>query len=404
MVRPLDGVRVLDFTRVLAGPHATRALADLGADVIKLEPPDGDLTRFSNPRINGLATYFVQQNIGKRNISIDLATPRGVEVAAALADRSDVLVENYRTGVMERLGLGPTTLRTRNPRLDLRLRSPDMARPARGSIAGRMPRWSARRRVDEVAVGCARRRLRQRSGKPCRRVHGEGSDRRRAGGAVRARADGPGRVDRRVDGRDDAVRQRAPPRSAVGRRRPTGVVRSFAPGDYLVFTVADGSHVVVSGHPAERGTFELFLRSLGLEQLADDPRFTDVADRLANLEALRELLLEAAVTIPDAAAFEERFAAHRLASGRVRSARELAESEWAAARGAVVAVPDRAGGTIRIPNSPWHFSEAEVGVRGEPRYRGEDNRAVLADVLGYDDATIDELEAEGVLSSRLPQR
>ena len=60
--------------------------------------------------------------------------------------------------------------------------------------------------------------------------------------------------------------------------------------------------------------------------------------------------------------------------------------------------------TIRIPNSPWHFSDAEVGVRGEPRYRGEDNRAVLADVLGYDDATIDELEAEGVLSSRVPQR
>ena len=93
-------------------------------------------------------------------------------------------------------------------------------------------------------------------------------------------------------------------------------IRSFAPGDYLVFTVADGAHVVVSGHPAERGTFELFLRSLDLEHLADDPRFADVADRLANLEALRDLLLEAAVTIPDAAAFEERFAAHRLASGR----------------------------------------------------------------------------------------
>ena len=75
MAGPLEGVRVLDFTRVLAGPHCTRMLADLGADVIKVEPPAGDLTRFAAPRVNGLATYFVQQNVGKRNVSIDLSTP-----------------------------------------------------------------------------------------------------------------------------------------------------------------------------------------------------------------------------------------------------------------------------------------------------------------------------------------
>ena len=103
MARPLDGVRVLDFTRVLAGPHATKALVDLGADVIKVEPPDGDLTRFATPKVNGLATYFVQQNTGKRNVSIDLRAPRGVELAGELADHCDVLVENYRTGVMQRL-------------------------------------------------------------------------------------------------------------------------------------------------------------------------------------------------------------------------------------------------------------------------------------------------------------
>ena len=86
----------------------------------------------------------------------------------------------------------------------------------------------------------------------------------------------------------------------------------------------------------------------------------------------------------------------------MRSARDLADSDWAADRGAIAEVSDRGDGTIRIPNAPWHFSGAEVGLRGQAKYRGEDNRAVLADVLGYDDATIDGLEADGVLSSRVP--
>ena len=82
MTAPLEGIRVVDFSRVLAGPHCTRVLSDLGAEVIKLEPPAGDLTRFASPRVNGLSTYFVQQNAGKRNISVDLSTPQGQELAA----------------------------------------------------------------------------------------------------------------------------------------------------------------------------------------------------------------------------------------------------------------------------------------------------------------------------------
>src|SRR5262249_51120771 len=114
---PLSGIRVLDFSRVLSGPHCTRMLSDLGADVIKLQPPDGALTRYASPRVNGLSASFVQQNSGKRNVSIDLASPRGVDVATALAGTCDVLVENYRAGVMERLGLGVAALTERFPRL-----------------------------------------------------------------------------------------------------------------------------------------------------------------------------------------------------------------------------------------------------------------------------------------------
>ena len=117
MASPLHGIRVLDFTRVLSGPHCTRMLHDMGADVIKIEPPAGDLTRFSSPRRNGLSTYFVQQNAGKRNVSIDLATPEGVAIVLELVDHADVLVENYRPGVMKRLGLSAEVVRARNPKL-----------------------------------------------------------------------------------------------------------------------------------------------------------------------------------------------------------------------------------------------------------------------------------------------
>ncbi|MFM7757081.1 MAG: CaiB/BaiF CoA transferase family protein, partial [Actinomycetota bacterium] len=114
---PLQGIRVLDLTRVLAGPHCGRMLCDLGAEVLKIEPPDGDLTRFSSPRVGSLATYFIQQNAGKKCLSIDLSTPEGAEILKKLVEVSDVLVENYRAGVMDRLGLGYDELSKRQPQL-----------------------------------------------------------------------------------------------------------------------------------------------------------------------------------------------------------------------------------------------------------------------------------------------
>ena len=92
-------------------------LCDYGAEVIKVEPPEGDLTRFTSPRVGSLSTYFIQQNAGKKCISIDLSTMRGAEIFRGLADASDVVLENYRPGVMDRLGLGYESLSSTNPRL-----------------------------------------------------------------------------------------------------------------------------------------------------------------------------------------------------------------------------------------------------------------------------------------------
>ncbi len=115
---PLSGIRVLDFSRVLAGPAASLALADLGAEVIKIEPPGGgDDTRAFPPFSDGHSVYFLGINRGKKSIVIDLKSADGVTLAKDLAAKCDILIENYRPGVMDRLGLGYETLAAINPRL-----------------------------------------------------------------------------------------------------------------------------------------------------------------------------------------------------------------------------------------------------------------------------------------------
>ncbi len=114
---PLAGIRVLDFTRVLAGPAASLALADLGAEIIKVEPPAGDETRSFPPFRDGESHYYISVNRGKKSIVIDLKSEAGVALARDLAAKCDVLIENYRPGVMERLGLGYQALSALNPGL-----------------------------------------------------------------------------------------------------------------------------------------------------------------------------------------------------------------------------------------------------------------------------------------------
>jgi len=117
MTRAFAGLRVVDFTTTIAGPHCTRLLADLGADVVKIEAPEGDVKRSRPPLRNGVSSYFGQLNAGKRSVVLDLKDERAVAVARRLAEQTDILVENYRPGVMHRLGLDFAVLEQSNPRL-----------------------------------------------------------------------------------------------------------------------------------------------------------------------------------------------------------------------------------------------------------------------------------------------
>lgn len=377
-------------------------LVDFGAEVLKVEPPDGDLTRFASPRIGSLATYFIQQNAGKTCMSIDLTDPAGRDILHRLADVSDILVENYRAGVMERLGLGYESLSASNPRLIY------------ASITGYGADgpW-AHRRAYATVIGAESGLTRMQGDSRGSYAndpwsHADTYTALETTSAIlaalfnRERTGLGERIDISMAETMLYVNEHAHDELCDADVGPD-LIRSFRPGDYPILQVGDGTTVVISGHPAERGTFETMVETMDRPALLEDPRFTTVASRMTHFAELKQELRDWAATIPDAEAFEERCGRFGLAAGVMRSVRELAESDWAEARGAIAQVPDRIGGYLRIPNAPWHFHNASVGTHGEPRYRGEDNRVVLKSILGLSDAEIDDLEGRNVLSSRLPR-
>jgi CoA:oxalate CoA-transferase len=391
---PLAGIRVLDFSRVLSGPHCGRALADLGADVVKVEPPEGDLTRFFLPRSGSMSRYFAQQNAGKRNLSLDLARPEAAGVVHRLLPRFDVLLENFRPGVMARLGLGYDDLRRLHPRL------------VYASITG----WGqdgpeTDRRAYAVVVqaeaGMTARSLRA-HGDEDAPVNDPFSHADVYAGLqclsgilaalVQRERTGDGQhVDVAMVGALLNVNEHAQAELDPTWSDPGGGGPVLRAGDRLVTCTAD---------PCARGSFELYVQAMGRPELLDDERFRTPADRFRNRAALLSELQRWVDGLGSVAALADALAAVRIPVGVVRTVAEVAESPWARHRGAVVEVDDRQGGTIRIPEAAWRFSGAEAGVAGPPAWRGEHNRQVLAE-SGFSSEEIDRLEADGILSSRV---
>lgn len=402
--RPLEGVVVLDFTRVLSGPHATRMLADLGAEVIKVEPPAGDLTRFTAPRVNSLATYFIQQNVGKKNISIDLDKEGASALVTALMERVDVVVENFRPGVMGRMGLDYDAIRPRNEQLIY------VSITGYGSTGP----WQSRRAYAPVVnaeAGITKSQGDARHGAYANDPHSHADVYTgiEAAAAILAalfqrERTGHGQyIDVSMAETMLYVNEHAHDQ-LWDREAPEGVIRSFQPADYPVVVVADGSRVVCSGHPADRGTFELFVAAMDRPELLDDPRFANTETRLRHYPELLSAIHAWGLTCATTDDVEARLAPHQIAVGRLRDVSDLADTSWARQRDAVVEVSDRGDGRVRIPNSPWHFSESDTSVRGTPKYRGEDNHDVLASLLGLSDEMIQQLAATGVIVARGPSK
>jgi crotonobetainyl-CoA:carnitine CoA-transferase CaiB-like acyl-CoA transferase len=379
-------------------------LSDLGADVIKVEPPEGDLTRFAFPRVGSMSTYFAQQNIGKKNISMDLKKPEAVELIKKLVAECDVLVENYRGGVMDKLGLGYSVLSEVNPRLIY----------AAISGYGNTGPWSHRRAYATVVnaeTGMTGLQARARGGQATNDPHSHadvytGMETAAAVLAAlfqREKTNVGQYIDVSMAQTMLYVNEHVQ-NELFEDDVPANQIRSFQPGDYPILQTGDGTYVVVSGHPAERGTFDLFVNAMQRPAMLEDPRFADVATRLQNLDALAHELRDWAFSISTAQEIEDVMAEAGLAMGVVRTMSELADTEWAQDRNVIIDADDRYGSTFRVPNAPWVFSGSDVSTRGIPKFRGEDNAEVLQQLAGVSPEEVEQLTAAGVLSIRLPKK
>jgi crotonobetainyl-CoA:carnitine CoA-transferase CaiB-like acyl-CoA transferase len=354
--------------------------------------------------VNSLSSYFVQQNTGKRNISLDMGTPEGKELLLSLTEHCDVMVENFRPGVTDRMGIGYDAVAKRNPTIIY----------ASISGYGQTGPWVHRRAYAPVVgaeAGSTQLQGDARGGQYANdpMSHADVYTGMECASAVlaalfqRERTGRGERIDVAMAQTMLYVNEHVHDLLWDGPVQPDWI-RSYQPGDYPVLTAANGRTAIMAGHPAERGTFDRFVHAMGKSELFHDPRFVDVVLRLANFDALMAIMQEWAATMPDTDAIEHAMAEQGIATGTLRTVRDVCDTDWAEARQVTVAVSDRGGGTMRIPNAPWRFAGSEVGVRGEPRYRGEDNHAVLHELLGLDEERLQQLDTDGVLSSRVPGR
>jgi crotonobetainyl-CoA:carnitine CoA-transferase CaiB-like acyl-CoA transferase len=398
--RPLDDIRVLDLSRVLAGPHCSRLLHDLGADVIKVEPPEGDLTRFATMRKNSLSAYYVQQNVGKRNLSLDLSRPEGVDIIRQLVGHVDVLLENFRPGVLDRMGLGYDEMAKLNPRLIYASVTgyghdgPWRDRPAYAPTVQAEMGW-----LEVISRG--------RDEEPFHDPQSHADVYSGVYSAVgilaalhqRDRTGEGQHIDMAMAEVLMIANEHTAAEQIQERKRP-----AHFEDPHPMFHMSDGRYVTVSADYTPRGSFASWCKAIGREDLGQDPRFVDDDTRRANRDALHQIIQDWVLTFDSVDVLDAELRRARLVMGVVRTFNEAAATDWASARGAVVDVSDRGDGSFTVPQTPWRFSGATSGVHGEPAYRGEHNREILTELLGMSDDEIGRLEADGVLSSRVPSR
>jgi len=391
---PLTGIRVVDLTRIISGPFCSMLLADLGADVVKIEPPDdGDPLREQGEKVAGLSWYYASYNRNKRSLTVDLRSDTGKEILAKLIERSDVLVENYRPGILAKMGFPPERLEKLNPRLVVGSVSgfgadgPYAQRPAFDFIAQAMSGY--------MSVNGA-----------------EGSDPIRTGIPISDLVAG-------LYGALGIVaalnaRGRTGKGQQVGISLLDGLVSflSFMASNYLatgtiplrtgndhplvapygLYAASDGPIAIAPSHV---GIYEKLLKALGLERLRDDSRFATNPLRMQNRDALRREV-EAVTRHRDQAYWIKHLNDAGVPCGPVLDLAQVFSDPQVLHQQMVIDVPHPGRTTVRMTGFPLKLSETPCELRHPAPELGAHTDAVLGD-LGYDAAAIAALRKGGVI-------
>lgn len=393
---PLTGIRVIDYSHFLAGPHMSRCLAAMGAEVIKVErPKEGDAGRAHGYFKDGQSGYFLQQNMGKQGLCIDLKDKRGLAMLQELVKTADVFVENYRPGALEKLGLGYAALSKLNPRLVYCSVSayghtgPDAAKAGFGLIAEaksgamaqlgtageappllRMPIADMYTGVHGVAAICAALVGRASSGK------GQHID--------------LALYDCMVSMHDYAV-QRYTLSDGTDLPRQTGAGQPDSP-IYGVFSGSDG-YLVIAAQVDQ--AWNRLARLIGGDELANDPRFARPAGRAKNYADAtrivegwtRERTVQQCLAALDAA---------EVPCSAVQTIDQVLADPQIHARNMVIEQDHPVLGKVRLPNLPFRFSDCDTTPKTPAPLLGQHNRSIAAS-LGYSEADIDAMIKDGVL-------
>ncbi len=395
MAKPLQGIKVLDLTRVLAGPFCTMMLQDLGAEVLKVEMPvTGDDSRSFGPFKEGRSLYFVSINRGKRSMTLNLKNEAGKEVLRRLVRESDVLVENFRPGVMEKLGLGWETLREINPRLIYAASSgyghtgPDSQKPAYDILAqaeGGVMSVTGWPDGAPVRVGCSigdiTAALFTANGITAalyqRELTGEGQ-----------------KVDVAMLDCQVAILENAlaryqvagTPPEPLGNRHPT--ITPFqayrASDDYLVVAVGND------------GLWRTFCAAVGREDLATDARFLTNHDRTEHIDELNAIL-ESLFAERSVEEWGSLLSTAKIPHSRINTIDKVMEHPQILARRMVVDVDDPVAGRVKIAGNPIKMSSLpDEPTRPRIPELGEHTSEVLRS-LGYTQEEIDALASDGAI-------